>query len=305
MEIKFWGVRGSIPCPGPHTVKYGGNTSCIELLFNDLKRIIIIDAGSGIRELGSYLMTHEFYQKPITAEIFLTHTHWDHIHGFPFFAPIYLQDTKCKIYGPATFDDSSLEDAMAWQLAYRYFPIRLEELASEIEYIELKEDRFDLGDGITLTTKFLNHSVLCLGYRFEYGGKALCTAYDTELHKNIFCAEPDNPLHNEAMAEEGKRAVREGNQQLQEFYKGADLLIHDAQYSQDEYKSSKTGWGHTSVEYAIAEGKKANVKRLALFHHEPTRTDEQIDAFTRKYCHPNNTGHTQVFFAREGTRVQI
>lgn len=279
MEIKFWGVRGSIPCPGPRTMKYGGNTSCLELRFNGLKRIIIIDAGSGIRELGNYLITNEFYQKPIAAEIFLTHTHWDHIHGFPFFAPIYLQDATFTIYGPAVFDDSTLEDAMAWQLTYRHFPIRLGELASKIEYVELKEDRFDLGDGITLFTKFLNHPVLCLGYRFEYNKKVLCTAYDTEPYKS--------------------------NQQLHEFYKGADLLIHDAQYSHDEYKSSKIGWGHTSIEHAITEGKKANVKRLALFHHEPTRTDDQIEAFTKKYCSPDNTGNTEVFFAREGTCVQV
>ena len=180
MKIKFWGVRGSIPCPGPQTVKYGGNTSCLELRFMNPERRIIIDAGTGIRELGNYMMTHDLPKGPIVAEIFLTHTHWDHIQGFPFFAPIYIPGTKLRVYGPVIYhEDETIENVVGGQLAYRYFPVRQEELAAEIEYIDLSESRLDLGDGIMLTTKYLNHPLLCLGYRFEYRGKVFCTAYDS------------------------------------------------------------------------------------------------------------------------------
>ncbi len=209
MKIKFWGVRGSIPCPGPSTIKYGGNTACIELRFEDTDRRVIIDAGSGIRELGNYMMANDLSKGPIKTEIFLTHTHWDHIMGFPFFTPGYVSGTKLKIYGPVSYENDSLEDVMGWQLTYRHFPVRQAELASEIEYINLKENRFDLGDGITLTTKYLNHPVLCLGYRFEYRDKIFCTAYDTEPFQNIFCTDHDDPSYNEAMAHEGDQAARQ------------------------------------------------------------------------------------------------
>jgi len=305
MEVKFWGVRGSIPCPGPQTIKYGGNTACIELRFDDLARIIIIDAGTGIRELGNHIAMDGRYAKPVTAEIFLTHTHWDHIQGFPFFTPLYNAGAKLKIYGPASFEDRALEKALAGQLTYRYFPVRLAELACELEYVDLKEGLLDLGDGITLKTKLLNHPTLCLGYRFEYNGKVLCTAYDTEPYQNLFSAEPNSPHYDPTVVEEGEQAAREGNHGLLEFCADADLIVHDAQYSQTEYETSKTGWGHSSFEQAIAQGKESGIKRLALFHHDPARTDEQLDKFTAEYCRPEFAGDMEIFFAREGMQVAI
>ena len=305
MKVKFWGVRGSTPCPGPYTIKYGGNTACIELRFEDPDRLIIIDAGSGIRELGNYMMANDLPRGPIKTEIFLTHTHWDHIMGFPFFKPSYVQGTKLKIYGPVSYEDNSLEDSVGGMLTYRYFPVHWTELASEIEYINLKEDQFDLGDGIILTTKYLNHPVLCLGYRFEYRDKVFCTAYDTEPFRNIFCTDIDDPSYNEAMAHEGDQAARSANQRVEEFTAGADLLIYDAQYTQEEYESSKIDWGHSSCEYAIAAAKQAGAKRLALFHHEPERTDDQMDELTEKHCSRDLTGDTEVFFAREGMEIEI
>lgn len=305
MKVKFWGVRGSIPCPGPYTIKYGGNTACIELRFVESNRLIIIDAGSGIRELGNYMMANDLPRGPIKTEIFLTHTHWDHIMGFPFFTPGYIPGTKLKIYGPVSYEDNSLEDSVGGQLTYRYFPVRRTELASEIEYINLKEDQFDLGDGIILTTKYLNHPLLCLGYRFEYRDKVFCTAYDTEPFQNVFCTDLDDPSYNEAMAHEGDQAARAENQRVEKFTAGADLLIYDAQYTQEEYESSKIGWGHSSCEYAIATAKQAGAKRLALFHHEPIRTDEQMDELAEKYCSRDHTGDTDIFFAREGMEIEL
>jgi phosphoribosyl 1,2-cyclic phosphodiesterase len=305
MKIKFWGVRGSIPCPGPDTMKYGGNTSCIELRFENPERLIIIDAGSGIRQLGDYIMANDLPKGPIRTEIFLTHTHWDHILGFPFFTPIYIPDTKLKVYGPSTFEEDSLADVIGGQLVYRYFPVRQAELASNIEYLDLKEDRLDLGDGITVVTKYLNHPVSCLGYRFESKDKAFCTVFDTEPFRNVFCVDPDDPSYDEAMASEGEQVAAEQNQRIEEFMKNADFIVHDTQYTRKEYESSRLGWGHSTFEQAIAMAKRAGVKRMAFFHHDPVRTDAQIDELTRKYCDSVYTGDMEVFFARESAEIEI
>ena len=225
--------------------------------------------------------------------------------GFPFFTPIYIPGTKIKVYAPVHYEDEPLENVMGGQLAYRYFPVRHDELASEIDYIDLKEGRFDLGDGIHLATKYLNHPVLCVGYRFEYGGKIFCTAYDTEPFQNLFCTDPDDPSYDEVMANEGEQVAQGERERIEAFFAGADILIHDTQYTQEEYQSSKVGWGHSSFEHAIAAARRAEVKRLALFHHEPVRTDAQIDELTRKYCHPDYAGDMEVFFAREGMEIDL
>ena len=306
MKIKFWGVRGSIPCPGPNTVKYGGNTPCIELRFNDPDRLIIIDAGSGIRELGNYMMAHDLPKGPIQTELFLTHTHWDHIMGFPFFTPIYLPTTKLKVYGPVTHEEDTLENIVGGQMTYRYFPVRGAELAAQIEYTNLKEGRFDLGDGIILYTKYLNHPILCLGYRFEYKGKIFCTAYDTEPFQNLFSSDQDDPSYDEAMATEGAQVAKEQNELIEKFFAGVDLLIHDTQYTQAEYENGKFGWGHSSFEYACAAAKRAKVKSMALFHHDPMRTDAQIEELCATHCSPDaDATDTKIFFARDGMEIEL
>jgi phosphoribosyl 1,2-cyclic phosphodiesterase len=305
MKIRFWGVRGSIPCPGTETVKYGGNTACIELRFEGPDRIMILDAGSGIRGLAGFLMAHDLKRGPLNLELFLTHTHLDHILGFPFFVPLYIPQSRVKVYGPVTFEEGSLQDVMAGQLSYRYFPVRLEQLLSKIEYIDLAEGVLDLGDGIILKTIYLNHSLLCLGYRFEWEGKVLCTAYDTEPFRNLFVCDPKDPSYDEAMAIEGEAAAQAANERIESFYADADLLIHDTQYTQEEYEAGKIGWGHSSFEQAVAAARRANVKRLALFHHEPLRTDAQMDELSEKYCADVGNGKPEVFFAREGMEIDL
>ena len=303
MKIKFWGVRGSIPCPGPLTMKYGGNTACLEIRFSDIDRSIIIDAGSGIRELGNFMMQHDLPKGPIRTEIFLSHTHWDHIMGFPFFTPIYIPGSKLTVYGPVSYEQDTLEDIVGGQLTYRYFPVRGEELSAAITYIDLKEGQFDLGDGIRLTTKYLNHPILCLGYRFEYRGKVLCTAYDTEPFRNLFITDPTHPDYDEGMAMEGEQVAREQNEVLDKFIAGADLLIHDCQYSGAEYEADKKGWGHSYFEYVCPMAIRNNVKSLALFHHDPMRTDAQLDELCRIYCQGREKDGTEIFFAREGLEI--
>ena len=307
VEIKFWGVRGSIPSPGPETVKYGGNTVCLEFRFkiNDHHRLIIIDAGSGIRNLGDVLAADHFANGNFSTEIYLTHTHLDHILGLPFFAPIYFPGTRLKIYGPITGEEVPLKDVIGGQMSYRYFPVRQEELAADIQYIDLKEGRYDIGDGITLVAKYLNHPLLALGYRIEFQGRVICTAYDTEPFYNVFNEDPDDPSYDELLAHEGKLAARKENCRMEEFFHDADLLIHDGQYTAAEYESGKKGWGHSTIEHAVESAKRAAVKRLVIFHHDPLRTDSQIDAISNGLRSGRKQEDMEIIFAREGMTLHV
>ncbi len=306
IKVKFWGVRGSIPCPGPQTMKYGGNTACIELRFPEVNRHIIIDAGSGIRELASHMVRHDLPSGPISTEIYLSHTHWDHIMGFPFFIPAYIPGTVIKVFGPVTYEEEPLDEIVGGQMKYRYFPVNMGELAASIEYKQLKEEpEIDLGDGILLSTAIINHPITALGYRFSFRGAVFCTAYDTEPFRNLFITDPADPDYDSMMAEEGEAAAREQNQVLEDFFAGADLLVHDAQYTEKEYLEGKIGWGHTPIEYAITAARRAGVKSLALFHHDPDRSDTELDLMTEKYCRNKKWSDTDIFFVREGMEIEL
>ena len=303
-SIKIWGDRGSMPVPGPDTVIFGGNTSCIEIRCG--KRLLIIDAGSGIRSLGDWLVRNELKNGPIDADIFLTHTHWDHIMGFPMFTPIYVPGTTLRIRGPVNFEDETLEQVIGSQLSYRYWPVRQSELAAKIAYQSLRETELDLGDGVVVKTKYLNHPVLCLGYRIEYEGKAFVTIYDHEPFVNLFPTDPAHPDYDKAIAEEGDLASREENARIEAFYKSADLLIHDTQYTAKEYAAGKQGWGHSTYEHAINAANRAKVKRLLLFHHDPNRTDTELQELELFY-QARLRGKTAmaVDVAREGLSLNL
>lgn len=306
MKVRFWGVRGSIACPGRETVEFGGNTSCLELRFGKKNRLIIIDAGTGIRALGNHLAQNDLPKGPIKTEIFITHTHWDHIIGFPFFQPIYIEGTKLKVYGPITFEEDTIEDIMGDLLRYRYFPVLHGELTADIDYFQLGECEMDLGDGITLKTKYLNHPLLCLGYRFEFKGKVLCTAFDTEPFRNVFSTDPNAPDYDPVASEKGEEAVREENQKLLDFFHGADILIHDCQYTKKEYFASKIGWGHSYFEHAINSALEAGVKKIVLFHYDPPRTDQELFALEKR-CHEymENQSALEIVVAREGMEILL
>jgi ribonuclease BN (tRNA processing enzyme) len=278
---------------------------CLELRFHNSERLIIIDAGSGMRALGDNMISQIPKNGQMKAEIFLTHTHLDHILGLPFFAPIYNPRTKLKIYGPVTCEEAPLKEVIGGQFSYRYFPVRENELEATIEYVDLKEGRYDLGDGIQLTAKYLNHPLLSLGYRIEYCGKIICTAYDTEPFYNVFSTDPADPSYDELLASEGESAAREENQRMEDFFNGADLLIHDGQYTMAEYEYGKKGWGHSPIEYIVDAARRASVKRLAICHHDPLRSDAQIDELSEMYCSRESTGNMETFFAREGMQVEI
>ncbi len=283
MQVEFWGVRGSIPSPGPDTVEYGGNTSCIAIRYGPHSGLIVVDAGTGIKRLGDHLVKSELPNGSIHAHLFLTHTHWDHIMGFPFFTPIFIPGNEIDVYGPVTHENDTIEQIIGMQLSYRYFPVRQNELAATIRYHELKEETFDLPDGMRITTKFLNHPILCLGYRFDYGGKSVATVYDNEPFRNLFPTDPQHPDYDPGLAEEGEDAAREQNEQLRAFFHGSDLLIHDSQYTLQEYLKARIGWGHSPFEFAINAAHKGQVKTLAFFHHDPLRSDHELRELLASY----------------------
>ncbi len=308
IKVTFWGVRGSIPCPGPTSVKYGGNTACIELRFGEgeEEKLIIIDAGSGIRELSGKLLSHDLPKGPIKTKIFITHTHWDHIMGFPFFVPIYIPGTELDIYGPVTYEDEGLDKIIGSQLRYRYFPVKQSELSATIKYHSLKECKMDLGDGITVETCYLNHPILCLGYRFTYKGKSVTTCYDTEPFRNLFPTDPDAPGYDPVAAEEGELAAKEQNEKIMRFIYGSDVLIYDSQYTDEEYHKSKLGWGHSTFEWTTNAAHKSKVKKLYYFHHDPLASDEYLDAQKEKFSKLlEGKSMTKVDMAREKMEIII
>jgi phosphoribosyl 1,2-cyclic phosphodiesterase len=305
MKVTFWGVRGSIPTPGYETARYGGNTLCVEVALGECGRTIVIDAGSGIRRLGHDLMARPRRPPRVALDLFLTHTHFDHILGLPFFQPLYQSDTQVNLYGPVTSSEDGLKEVIGGQLSYQYFPVRQVELAADIRYVDLAEGVYDIGDGIRISATYLNHPLLCLGYRLESLGKVLCTAFDTEPFHNIFSTVPSDPGYDESMAREGEQAACEANLRIQEFLRGADLLIHDGQFTAAEYAAGRSGWGHSSIEHAVAVAEACGARRLALIHHDPMRTDPELDRLADVYGGLRPRSELEVCFAREGLSVTL
>ncbi len=289
MKFKFWGVRGSIPTPGPDTVKYGGNTTCIEVR-TDNNELIIFDAGTGIHILGQHLMT----QLPVMANIFITHTHWDHIHGLPFFTPIFFSGNHLKIFGgqdPVT--GQGIERALNVQLQYSYFPIREAELNARIEYQTLKPKQVIHLSDATVTPYLLNHPVLNFGYRIECHGKSLYFTGDYEPSFNIY--EPDDEAY-----EHYQEVVEAKKQEVIASMFGVDVLIVDSSYTREEY-AKKKGWGHSTYDIAIELAHQAKVKKLFFTHHEPARTDTQLEAIFADIQKRYPDLDFEIELAKEGT----
>jgi phosphoribosyl 1,2-cyclic phosphodiesterase/DNA-binding response OmpR family regulator len=262
MHIRFWGARGSLATPGPTTVRYGGNTSCVEITTPG-GALIIIDCGTGIRRLGQHLLATE--PATLKGHILISHTHWDHIQGVPFFGPFFAAGNEWDLYAPKGVHQS-LRDALEGQMQYSYFPVQLDELGAEIRYHELVEGAFRIAD-VTIRTRYLNHPALTFAYRLEAEGTAIVYASDHEPHSRHLA---------DGTGEIGGEDLRHC-----EFLAGADLVIHDAQYIAEEYPQ-KIGWGHSTVEYAVAVCRAAGVKRVVLTHHDPSRDDDAIDRIVTK-----------------------
>jgi CheY-like chemotaxis protein/phosphoribosyl 1,2-cyclic phosphodiesterase len=260
VNLRIWGSRGSIATPGPSTIEFGGNTSCVEVVTNSGARFIF-DCGTGARPLGAHLMAHA--KKPIEATIMLSHTHWDHIQGFPFFVPLFVPGNRFLVCGPPGAK-ISLPEVLSGQMEYTYFPVELAQLGAKIEYRDLAEGVHDLA-GARVGAHLLNHPAIALGYRLEADGASLLYLCDHEPYWE--------PLWHSAV-EAGKleSILHDGDRRHARFMQGADVVIHDSQYTTEEYPSKKN-WGHSTYFYVTNIAAAAGVKRLILTHHDPNHDD--------------------------------
>ena len=255
IAVKFWGVRGTLPKPGPDSLKYGGNTSCVTLSF-PRGQFFIFDAGSGIREVGSSLLAEG--RTRTEGKIFISHPHWDHINALPFFAPLFIPGNDYEVLGPM-HGSLGIEKLVSEQMSGAYFPITVREFGARVTYRDLREGEYDVA-GIPVKTMLLSHPGYCLGYRVDYGGRSFCYITDNEMFL------PDSDFHApDYMAN------------LAEFVRGADMLVTDTTYTDEEY-SSKVGWGHSCLSQVVELACQAEVKGLYLFHHDPDQNDAAIDA---------------------------
>ena len=305
MKVRFWGVRGSIPSPGTSTVRYGGDTTCIEMKVGT--ETIIFDAGSGIRPLGLKLMG-EAQGEAIKIHLFITHTHWDHIQGFPFFVPAFIPNNHIMIYG-ADHEAKTLPELFSGQMKREYFPIPIVAMGAELEFIPISEGTLEIGD-IEVSSMFVNHPSMAFAYRVNYNGHSVVFGGDHEPYNNMLS------YSKIAYQVDGKQLDIEENgkekfsklldKKLALFCQDADLLIFDTAYTLDLYPQ-REGWGHSYPEYAVQIANMSGIKRLALTHHDPTDTDDKVDAkveHTRQFIKASKLD-IECFAAQAGLELDI
>jgi phosphoribosyl 1,2-cyclic phosphodiesterase len=274
MFIRFWGVRGSIPTPGRSTVRYGGNTPCVELrLDND--ELIILDAGTGIRALGENLIARG---ESVRAHLLITHPHWDHIQGYPFFKPAFIPGNDLTIVGTDR-PQKSLSEILGEQMNQIYFPVQLHELKAQMEFLPVIDDQVFHVSGATVRTLYVNHPGYTVGYRIDYKGKSLVYISDNEP----FDRGVTPKLANFEAEVKDRYMARSGdpNQRVYDFCRGTDLLIHDSTYTPEEYLD-RVGWGHSDYLFTLKVAAASEVKQLYLFHYDHNYSDDRVDDILRK-----------------------
>lgn len=280
MKIKFWGTRGSVPVPGPSTIRYGGNTTCIETRLSD-DTIIIFDAGTGIRNLGRELMANNNQHQ---INMVLTHSHWDHIQGFPFFDPANNSDVNINILGcPGTY--FKLRKILTDQMEFKYFPVPFDALKSHISFREISNGVHPVGNA-ELSYIELNHPGTTYGFKLVEESTSLAFLTDNEL-------KPPPP-------------IKTPWQKFVQFCSGLDVLIHDAMWTNEELISHK-GWGHSSMEQVIELAFETNIKAVFFFHHLPDRNDEELEQIFEQTLKKmkDKTRNTTFYLAKEGDEYQI
>ncbi|MDO8249022.1 MAG: MBL fold metallo-hydrolase [Rhodoferax sp.] len=295
MKVRFWGVRGSIASPGPNTVRYGGNTTCIEIR-TDNNELIIIDAGTGIFPLSQSLLA----ELPVTANVLISHSHWDHIQGLPFFIPNFIPGNFLRLHG--AFDPVSgkgVEHIMSVQLQYSYFPVREAEMKARIEYVTLAPEQSIQIGSATVTPYLMNHPVIDFGYRIEANGKSVFFTGDHEPPTNIYEPGEDGYAEYQTFVDEKADNIRQA-------MRGVDVLIADCSYTEQEYPAKK-GWGHGTFNSSIQYAKDAGAKVLFCTHHEPTRSDDALDEVFRQVLadNPRQAGDPDYRLAREGETYEF
>jgi phosphoribosyl 1,2-cyclic phosphodiesterase/CheY-like chemotaxis protein len=297
-RIRFWGVRGSIPVPGKSTVRYGGNTSCVEVRADD--EIIILDAGTGIRLLGLAL-DKEFGPRSMKLTLLISHTHWDHIQGLPFFSPAYNEKNVIRVLGYEGAR-AGLATILAGQMETPFFPVSLRELPSHLAIEELKETEFQIGK-VEVRSKFANHPGICAGYRLSAGSGSIAYFPDNEPYEPL-------KMHLASRAgisqEEARDFATAERAKMVEFLQGCDFAIMDTQYTDEEY-TDHIGWGHSSLSSVVSLALDANVGRLLLFHHDPNHDDEIIDKMVERARElvAKSGKPLEVEAAREGVEILL
>ncbi len=254
--VNYWGVHGTLPVPGPHTLRYGGNTPCVSVEVGGGEPLYVFDCGSGIKKLSDKVLASK--EPRFSARIFISHCHWDHINTIPFFAPLYIRGNQVEVHGPYQ-GDLTIERVVSAQMESVYFPVTIREFGARLTFRDLREENLTFGP-VNIDTMLLKHPGYCLGYRLTSYGRKVCYITDNELYL------PGDPRHDERYVE-----------RLADFVRGADVLVTDVTYRDHEYPS-KVDWGHSSVSQVADLAARAEVKRLQLFHHDPDQTDDHIDA---------------------------
>ena len=275
MRVKFWGVRGSTPTPQPENMRYGGNTSCVEVRVGE--QLYIFDCGTGFRVLGQQLRD-EFGEKklPLSAHVFVSHFHWDHIQGIPFFRPLYDRADSQFLFHCSS-RTRSLKQVMDEQMASPYFPVNLSQMQAQQKFYDIDSGRLNLENGVQIQTSWLNHPQGCMGFRMETKDGVMVYATDNEPGDAAF------------------------DKSVRKLAEGADVLIYDAQYLPEEYAAEKRGWGHSHWREAVNVVMESGAKELVLFHHDPDHTDVIID----KIVHDARNYYPKVRAAAEGMEIRI
>lgn len=285
--VTFWGTRGSISTPGEKTEKYGGNTPCVSMHIGDTD--LVLDAGTGIRNLGLDLMPRaQDKTRKLRVHLLLSHTHWDHIQGLPFFNPAYVAGAEITIYGSPR-KGVFLESILQGQMDDNYFPVAMNALAAEMSIIEFSKPTLRIGNANVEWQEQAYHPGGSVRYRITGAGKTVVYATDVELDR-LF-----SPRNNR-----GTQALRA---QYLQFIRNADLLIADGQYTAEEY-ATKVGWGHTSLPTLMHVALKAGVRQLAVFHHDPQHSDAMLDRLCAEYA-VKHASRMNIFWAREGMTLAV